>query len=284
MLSLLMLWKVTANAQHHFIVESPAGDRLKALWRYCSDELISDKDSATTCQFLQGVADVADSLGDGQLKRYSIYFRKCFRVLFSSSYKQYFPEGDYESAADVFRQANAWALQNGYADIAAACEHNIGEVYFYAARYGLAFEHLLKADESFRKIGYENVPAISFYLYNLGFNYYRFEEYDKSLAYFLSASHYPFYQPRDELSTLNSIGLIYARKKEWDKAASFYRQTIEKAKAYANTAWVGIASGNLGNVFLLKGLNDSALFIIVKIITSISLIWHQRMQPNQPWQ
>jgi len=109
------------------------------------------------------------------------------------------------------------------------------------------------------KIGYQNVPAISIYLYDLGLDYYRFEEYDKSLRYFRQASRYPVYLPRVELSTLNSIGVIYAHKKEWDKAASFYRRTIEKAKAYQNDAWVGIASGSLGDVFLAKGQYDSAL-------------------------
>ncbi|HKG68833.1 MAG TPA: hypothetical protein VKA92_08185 [Segetibacter sp.] len=258
-LSLLLLAKVTANEQYNFLIEAPAGERLQALWRYCFDHLISDKDSAATHLFFQGVANVADSLGDVELKRYSIYFRKCFRLLFSRDYKQYFAQGDYESPASVFKRAKVWALQNGYDDIAAACEHYTGEVYFSAARYGLAFEHLLKADEGFRKIGYEKVPAISIYLYDLGLDYYRFEEYDKSLHYFQQASRYPVYLPRVELSTLNSIGMIYGRKKEWDKAASFYRSTIEKAKAYQNDAWVGIASGSLGDVFLAKGQYNSAL-------------------------
>ncbi|MEJ7678708.1 MAG: hypothetical protein WKG06_12795 [Segetibacter sp.] len=257
---LLTFAGVTAKAQYRFLTAAPANERLKVLWKYCSDSLISDKDSAATHQFLQGVAKVADSLDDGQLKKYANYFRMCFRLLFSSNYQQYFAEGDYESAAGVFKAGKAWALQNHYDDIAAACEHYIGEVYFNAARYGLAFDHLLKADESFRKIGYENVPAISIYLSDFALHYYRFEEYDKSLTYFLSASRYPFYLPRVELNTLNSIGLIYARKKEWDKAVSFYRKTIEKAKACENPAWVGIASGNLGNVFLTNGQNDSALF------------------------
>jgi hypothetical protein len=53
--------------------------------------------------------------------------------------------------------------------------------------------------------------------------------------------------------------MIYGHKKEWDKAASFYRRTIEKAKAYEKVEWVGIASGCLGNIFLAKGQYDSAL-------------------------
>ena len=250
----------TAKAQYGFLTGVPANERLKVLWRYCADNSISDKDSATTCRYLEGVAGVADSLKDAQLKEYAIYFRICFRVLFSRNYEQYFAKGDYESAAEVFRKAKAWALQNNQADIAAACEHYIGEVYFTAARYGLAFEHLLKADEAFRKIGYENVPAISIYLYDIALDYYRFEDWDKSLFYFLASSSYPTYLSRVELSTLDAIGHIYARKGEWDRAVPFYRKTIEKAIGYKNWSWLGIASGSLGNMFLAKGQNDSALF------------------------
>ncbi len=254
----------TAKAQYQFLTNVPVNERLKALWGYCADNGISDKDSATTCQFLEGVARVADSLNDAELKKYAIYFRLCFRVLFSRNYEQYFAKGDYESAAGVFRKAKAWAVQNNHADIAAACEHYIGEVYFTATRYGLAFEHLLKADAAFRKIGYENVPAISIYLYDLALDYYRFEEYDKSLHYFLTSSRYPSYLDRVELSTLNSIGEIYSSKKEPGKAISFYRKTLEKAVVYKDSAWIGIASGSLGNTFLTKGQNDSALFYYYK--------------------
>ncbi|MEJ7684509.1 MAG: hypothetical protein WKG06_43010 [Segetibacter sp.] len=89
------------------------------------------------------------------------------RLLFSINYRQYFAPGDYETPAGILRKTRAWAQKNGYADIAAACEHNIGQVYYSVDRFGPAFEHLLKADEERRKIGYENVPDIAVYLYEL---------------------------------------------------------------------------------------------------------------------
>jgi tetratricopeptide (TPR) repeat protein len=118
-----------------------------------------------------------------------------FPATFSRDYQQYFVHGDYQSSAGVFQEAKAWAVEKGYDNIAAAREHYIGEVYFSAAQYGLAFDHFLKADKGFREIGYQNVPALSIYLYDLDLDYYRFEEYDKSLRYFLHASRYPVYLP-----------------------------------------------------------------------------------------
>ena len=261
---LFLLVSSGTAAQTRFLAQAPPEQRLPLLWQYCSNNLISDQDSAVTHRFLAAVAHTADSLGDERLKSYAQYFRICYRVLFSSQYEQYFPQGDYRQVVRVFARAQNWAQQNGYSDIAAACEHYIGKVYFQAAQYGLAFEHLLKANAAFRKIGYENVPAISIYLHNLGLDYYWFEEYDKALEAFLAASRYPFFIARPELNTLNSIGLIYARQQNWDKAVAYYRKTIARAKEYNDVVWIGIASGNLGNVFLAKEQNDSALFYHIK--------------------
>lgn len=259
LLTVAILHQLKATSQA-FLITAPPEKRLQVLWRYCMENYISDKDSSHTIRFLTTVAAAADSLGDIQLKAYAQYFRMCYRIPFSLRFEQHFPQGDYKSPIAILNNAKSWAKEKGFEDIAGSCEHYIGQIYFRASRYGPAFEHLLKADKIFREVGYEQVPAASIYLYNLGLDYYLFEEYDKAQECFLTASRYPFYLPRIELNTLNTIGLIYARNKEWDKAASFYRQTITKATVYADKAWGGIGSGNLGNVFLSKGENDSALF------------------------
>lgn len=59
---------------------------------------------------------------------------------------------------------------------------------------------------------------------------------------------------------MHAIGQIYDRKEAWGKAEAIYRQTIIRAGVYQDNAWVGIASGSLGNLFLIKGNYDSALF------------------------
>lgn len=266
LLTILILtgfWLLTcfpAVAQYPFITQASPARRLQSFWQYCSQNLISDKDSATTCQWLITVEKKADSLHDAPLKKYATYFRLCFRVLFSENYELYFAKGDDESVANVYRKGQAWARQNGYTDIEAACEHYIGEVYYYAGRYEPAFTYLLRADDLFQKTGYQNVPAISTYLYDLGLNYFKFKEWDKALQYFLQAARYPFYSDWVELSTFNSIGLIYFHQHQWGQAIPYYRQTIAKAYQYGNKNWVGIASGNLGNVFAQQGRSDSALF------------------------
>ncbi|MBE7171683.1 MAG: hypothetical protein INR73_13915 [Williamsia sp.] len=249
-----------AQAQSKAILEAPRERQLPLLWHYCTENYISDKDSLTTAQFLTDVIRGADSSGNDQLKAYAQYFQQCQKVLFSQFYERYFvPEN--QRAINTLSKTQTWALKNRYYDIAASCENYMGQVYYKANHYGAAFEHFLKADNDFRNIGYQHVPNASYYLYVLGLSFYRFEEYDKALAYFLQATNYGFYLTlREEINTLNTIGLIYALKNEDAKAITFFRNTAAKARQYKEAAWIGIASGNIGNVLLHEHKYDSALF------------------------
>jgi len=251
-----------AAAQTRFLARAPANKRLPLLWRYCSDNLVSDWDSAASHRFLTAVAYTADSLGDKNLKSYAQYFQRCNRLLFSERYEQYFPAGDYRSVVALLARTKAWAQENNYRDIAAACEHVTGGVYFRAARYGEAFEHLLKAQKAFQEIGYEHVPNAAGYLFELGLCYYQFEESEKAMASFLAATRYPFYFPRMKLNTFNTIGLIYGRRKDWGKAQAYHRKTMAQAAASHDDVWVGIGMGNLGQALLAQGQHDSALFYL----------------------
>jgi hypothetical protein len=269
---LALLAPLNGTGQTRFLAQASPEQRLPRLWQYCSDHLISDWDSTASHQFLRAVATTADSLGDEKLKKYAQYFQKCYRLLFSARYEQYFPTGDYRSVVALLARTKAWAQENSYPDIAAACDHHTGGVYFQVGRYGAAFEHLLQAHKAFQEIGYEHVPNASGYLFYLGLCYYRFEETDKALASFLAATRYPFYVPRTKINTLNTIGLIYVRRKAWRKAMVYYRKTIAQAAAFHDKVWVGIGLGNLGQALLAQGQNDSALFYLRRSYQITSII------------
>jgi len=256
---LFTLSALNLKAQANAIIDAPAEKRMQLLWNYCSQELISDRDSLIVHRFLDEVISGADSINNPQLKSYAQYFKKCWRILFSQQYEQHFPEG-YQHAIYILNKTASWATENGHPDIAASCNNFIGQVYYRANRYGLAFEHLLEADDAFRKIGYERIPNAASYLYTLGLYFYRFAEYDKALEEFLQATDYEFYLPREEINTLNAIGLIYAQQNKPDKAIHFFRNTMSRAKQTLDTTWIGISAGNLGNVLLDQQKDDSALY------------------------
>jgi len=259
---LTLLAPLNGAGQTRFLVEAAPEQRLPRLWQYCSEHLISDWDSTAGHTFLKAVITTADSLGDERLKSYAQYFQKCYRLLFSKRYEQYYPEGDYRTVVALLTSTKLWAEKNNYPDIAAACEHVTGGVYFRAARYGAAFEHLLLAQKAFEEIGYERVPNASGYLFDLGLCYYHFQESDKALTSFLAAVRYPFYLSRTRLNTLNTIGMIYGLNKNWNKAADYYRKTMAQAASFHDKVWVAIGAGNLGQTFLVKQQNDSALYYL----------------------
>ncbi|QMU29048.1 tetratricopeptide repeat protein [Adhaeribacter radiodurans] len=261
-LFLLLLLYSSSLAQTRFLTQVPSSQRLPLFWRYCSDQLISDWDSTNSHHFLQTVVHTADSLGDKRLKAYAEHFQRCYRIPFSENNKQYFPRGDYRPAVAQLARTKSWALQKGYPDIAASCDHYTGQIYFLEAQYGPAFEYLLQAQTAFQKIGYHQVPNASGYLSDLGLYYYRFEDYDKALAAYLTATKYSFYLPRTEINTYNTIGLIYAKQHRWPQARLFYRKTMARAAALNMLVWVGIGAGNLGQTFVAQKQNDSALFYL----------------------
>ncbi len=255
----LLVGRLPSFAQQQEIASAPRVDRLRILWKYCSYNFISDRDSQTVRAYFNSIGRLADSLSDKQLQAYVQYFTLCSRILFSLDYEMHFKKGDYQTVIKAFVAAGKQAIQNGYPDIVASTEHYIGQVYFRVGLYGQAFEHLLKADMMMRNEGYENIPAVSVYLYQLGLDYYRFEDFDKALPCFLEAIRHPVYLPRNEMNSLNAIGLIYAKRKDYAHAIDYYQQTINRAKVYKDTALIGIASGNMGSVYLAQGNNTQAL-------------------------
>jgi tetratricopeptide (TPR) repeat protein/DNA-binding CsgD family transcriptional regulator len=258
-ISLLLISRQTI-AQSSTILSAQSERRLPLLWKYCTTQMISDQDSVTAHRFFDQVISGADELHDIQLKVYAQYFKRCWRIFFSERYEAHFSNGDYASAVDLLTKTQKWALAIDYPDVVASCDYFIGEIYYRANRYGLAFEHFFRASAAFRKIGYAGVSNISTYLYTIGLHFYQFEEFDKALQNFLQATQTEFIIPRIELNTLNAIGLIYDRSRVFDKAARYFRSTITKAVQYNDSAWIGIGAGNLGNLYLEQNKNDSALF------------------------
>jgi len=55
--------------------------------------------------------------------------------------------------------------------------------------------------KQYEKSAIQTSPGASRYLYNLAAGYYRFEDYNEAVVYFLEATHYSFYEPWVELNT-----------------------------------------------------------------------------------
>ena len=183
---------------------------------------------------------------DARLRRYARFLK--------DSYAKHSLSTDAQQA-DLFLNLSRQASERGDPQIAAVCRHIVGQFYFNDQQYGKAFEHMLAANKAFRKIGYGRIPAISRYLYELAFNYYHFSEYEKVVELLTEATHYPPYNPNLDIQVYNTLGMattwLAATKDStlYSQAGLSYRKAIETAGQYGDSLWVGIAIGNLANVY-----------------------------------
>jgi len=122
----------------------------------------------------------------------------------------------------------------------------------------LACENYLKAYDIFKNIGFKNVPEASYFLDDVAEFYYDLGDFETAKRFLLEALDYkPAH--RDQVNITNTIGLIYRNDKEYDNALLYFNKALHLAKAYKDTVWAGIVTGNIGSVFFLEGNYDVAL-------------------------
>ena len=137
--------------------------------------------------------------------------------------------------------------------------HKMGQVQFVLQNYSLAFENMTIAGKIFREIGYRNVPVIGKFFHTLALDYYYFRNYDEAIEVMLESTKWPAYSKNLDLQRYNTLGMSYLRKKELDKAHFYFNKALSKAVVYKNTTWIGLVSGNIGDVLFQKGDYKGAL-------------------------
>ena len=61
---------------------------------------------------------------------------------------------------------------------------------------------------------------------------------------------------------MNTVALGYHRQKIYDSAFIFYNQALQLAKQIKDTVWIGIVSGNIGQIFYAQGKYDTAYALL----------------------
>jgi tetratricopeptide (TPR) repeat protein len=62
----------------------------------------------------------------------------------------------------------------------------------------------------------------------------------------------------------NTVALAYQKTNKYDSAINWYRQAMPCAKQNKDTAWEGITTGNIGDVYFLEKKYDSAKYYLLK--------------------
>ncbi|AEV99132.1 Tetratricopeptide TPR_1 repeat-containing protein [Niastella koreensis GR20-10] len=185
---------------------------------------------------------------------------KIFSVMAMGDYlKEYFSNQRNGKALEYFTTALNMASQLELKESEAEIYNNMGWLYYKQDKFPQAFEYMIRANNIIQKIGYENYPHASRYLYDLGYIYCDFGNYEKARLYLTEAIRYSFSNSLYAIRTLNTLGLAYRELKQYDSAILYFNRGLDTARAIHNVAWTGILSGNLGSVYYFLKHYDEAV-------------------------
>ncbi|GAA4458088.1 hypothetical protein GCM10023189_29830 [Nibrella saemangeumensis] len=112
------------------------------------------------------------------------------------------------------------------------------------------FRWLLRAQQAFDQIGYDNIPEISEYLRGLADVYYRFGEYPTCIRYMQASVRYPPIIMRLRMAALNAIGHCYLQLGNYPQAQTYFLQTLKLALTHHDAAYTAIANTSVGHILI----------------------------------
>jgi tetratricopeptide (TPR) repeat protein/DNA-binding CsgD family transcriptional regulator len=226
-------------------------DRLVVARKIYNDQIIH-LDSTQAFIALNRINQWAANMHDMPLKIFSV-------IAMGDYHKEYFSNRGGGKALEFFSTALNMALQLDMKEAEAEIYNNMGWLYYKQDKFPQAFEYMIRANNIIRKTGYENYPYSSRYLYDLGYIYCDFGNYDKAKLYLTEAIKYPFNNSLYAIRTLNTLGVAYRELKQYDSAILYFSSGLDTARAVHNMAWTGILSGNLGTVYYFLKQYDEAV-------------------------
>jgi len=226
-------------------------NRLTVARKIYNDQIIH-LDSAQAFVALNRISQWAASMHDMPLKIFSV-------MAMGDYFKEYFSNRNGDQALAFFTTALNMAAQLDMKAFEAEIYNNIGWLYYKQDKFPQAFEYMIRANNIIQKIGYEHYPNASRYLYDLGYIYCDFGNYDKAKLYLTEALRHPFNNSIYAIRTLNTLGLAYRELKQYDSAGLYFSRGLDTAREIHHVAWTGILSGNMGTVYYFLKQNDKAV-------------------------
>lgn len=248
------IW-VGARAQISSIFNLPEDKRLFQLWIIAESDYYNSTDSVYVFNSLDTVIQLSEKNKDERTGWYAQFFKKLY-----TGRKWH----DVKKEITEMKRMEDWINQCPLEVIKASYQHLLGNLLFTDLQFTEAFDLMLKAQKTFENIGFENIPEVGQYIYQLGNNYYIFEDYTKALKYLTLSKAYPSYIANVNISKLNSIGMVFQKQKNYSSAKQAFTEAIELAKKYMDSTWIGIASGNFGYTLSLEGNHREAIFNLLQ--------------------
>ncbi len=146
----------------------------------------------------------------------------------------------------------------------AFCYHELGQIYFQEAEYEKAFNYDLLSLNTYRKIGFENVPNLNKILHEIALHYYFFENYNEVINLMKISLELSPFSPGVDIQRYNNLGLAYSKIEKTDSALFYYKEGLKCAESHNSNIWLGILSSNIAKLHQSQQQLDSALYYSIK--------------------
>jgi hypothetical protein len=226
----------------------PAQERIaKALSIY--DEQVKRRDSVFSITAIRQLVSSAEERDDRELHCFSL-------SLLADQYARIRGFNPYSTS--LHESAIALAKKHRLPLMIGMTHYRAGGYYYSFKKYAVAFEYLLRADTYFNEIGYKEVPDIDKILFFIGGIYYESGNYEKSEPYLLQIQQLKKVTTYLRKQSLNTLAMIHKLKGDTAGALHWFQLTLAEAEATRDTAWLGIAYGNMGSLYFANGLFEKA--------------------------
>jgi signal transduction histidine kinase/CheY-like chemotaxis protein/AraC-like DNA-binding protein len=235
-----------------------------------------DMDSTTAFKEINSVRTYADKTRDELLAVYSEYLKARYHLRgVERNLKIVYPYLKAIQARLNKQKPNA-LTERLNADI----EHYLGAIlYLERTNTVKGITHLLSADLTYRKIGYENIQFADRLLAHLGL-YYQVEvgDYKTAMGYFKEAESYIYKDPIDKyrIAFYKDYANCFARLKQYDKAIKYNKLAMAQIRLKRDSLKVGTISGNIGEIILNEFPNP----IEAEPYFHKELLFRQRYKPH----
>lgn len=256
---LLLLFSIRLNAQHQEFLEKlskkSSFERRKAVYGYSESKAPFLNIKGNRVPFLEQVTQIAKQLNDKELLNEITFIQK------KQSEIMDFPREERESK--ILNKIEA-IPNNKDLMYLAFCYHELGQIYFQEADYEKAFIYDLLSLNTYRKIGFENVPNLNKVLHEIALHHYFFKNYSEVINLMKISLELSPFSPGIDIQRYNNIGLAYSKLEKTDSALFYYKEGLKFAESHNSNIWLGILSSNIAKLYQGQQQLDSALYYSIK--------------------
>lgn len=130
---------------------------------------------------------------------------------------------------------------------------SFGNYYYTYFKYADAYRYFRQSLSILDNIGEYKVAQVWQYYLTLARYFYDIKEYDTASKLLQKALVYNNkLAPRELFDIINTLGLIALNTGKTDESLTYFKKVLEKSNAVLDSAWMGIAYGNMGSVYVKK--------------------------------